>query len=62
MWFLVKAVKFLPYTFDFEKSGYVISNFETAKQIISKVELGNESRIQILDIAKERAIQLDWLR
>ncbi|MFJ9462190.1 NUDIX hydrolase [Viridibacillus arvi] len=62
VWFLVKAVKFLPYTFDFEKSGYVISNFETAKQIISKVELGNESRIQILDIAKERAIQLDWLR
>ncbi|WP_313891819.1 NUDIX domain-containing protein [Psychrobacillus sp.] len=61
VWFLVKAEKFLPYTFDFEKSGYVITNFETAKQIILKVESENVVRLQILDIAKERAIQLKWL-
>lgn len=62
VWFLVKAEKFLPYTFDFEKTGYVIFNYEPAKQIISKVELGSETRRQILNMAKERALQLGWLK
>ena len=54
IWFLVKANKFLPYSFDFEKSGYVIFNFETAKQIISKLESNNKIRTEILNLAYER--------
>ena len=61
VWFLVKVEKFTPYTFDFEKSGYVIYNFETAKQIISKLEPENKERLQILNQAKERAEQLKWI-
>jgi 8-oxo-dGTP pyrophosphatase MutT (NUDIX family) len=61
VWFLVKVEKFTPYTFDFEKSGYVIYNFETAKQIISKLERENKERLQILNQAKELAEQLKWI-
>lgn len=61
VWFLVKAEKFIPYTFDFEKSGYVIFNFETAKQITSKIEPENGERVHILNIAEERAKQLNWI-
>lgn len=61
VWFLVKVENFVPYTFDFEKSGYVIYNFETAKQIISKLEPENKARLQILNQAKERAEQLKWI-
>ncbi|MGN7477984.1 NUDIX hydrolase [Solibacillus silvestris] len=57
IWFLVKANKFLPYTFDFEKSGYVIFNFETAKQIINKLEPNNNNRISILNLAYDKAKQ-----
>lgn len=61
VWFLVKAEKFSPYTFDFEKSGYVIFNFETANQIISKIESDNGPRLHIINMAKERAKQLNWI-
>lgn len=61
VWYLVKAEKFSPYTFDFEKSGYVIYNFDTASQIISKLEPENKERVQILNLAKERAEQLKWI-
>ncbi|CAM5203521.1 NUDIX domain-containing protein OS=Ureibacillus acetophenoni OX=614649 GN=SAMN05877842_110137 PE=4 SV=1 [Ureibacillus acetophenoni] len=56
-WF--KAQKFLPYTFDFEKTGYVIFNFETANQIISKLEPNNKNRIEILKLAYEKAQELN---
>lgn len=59
IWFLVKAHKFLPYTFDFEKTGYVIFNFETANQIISKLEPNNKTRIEILKLAYEKAQELN---
>ncbi|MFY3790175.1 NUDIX domain-containing protein [Ureibacillus sp. MALMAid1270] len=59
IWFLVKAQKFLPYTFDFEKTGYVIFNFETANQIISKLEPNNKTRIEILKLAYEKAQELN---
>lgn len=59
VWFLVKAQKFLPSSFDFEKSGYVIFNFETAKQLISKLEPNNKNRIAILNLAFEKAQQLN---
>ncbi|MGE8205716.1 NUDIX domain-containing protein [Heyndrickxia sp. NPDC080065] len=61
VWFLVKANKFIPYTFDYEKSGYVIYNFETAEKIITKIEQGNETRLMILNMAKEKAKKLKWL-
>jgi 8-oxo-dGTP diphosphatase len=47
VWFLVKVDQFLPYLYDFEKSGYVIYNFETAKQIISKLESNNAEILNI---------------
>ena len=59
IWFLVKVHKFIPYSFDFEKSGYVIFNFETAKQIISKMEPSNKIRIDILNLAYDKARQLN---
>lgn len=61
VWYLVKAIKLSHYTFGFEKSGYVISNFTTAKQLICKLEPDNHARIQLLDLAKERAEQQKWL-
>ena len=57
VYFLVKVREFVSYSFDFEKTGYVILNFETARQIVSKVE-GREERIQILTIAEERLSEL----
>lgn len=61
IWYLVKAQQFLPYTFENEKTGYVLFNFNTAKQIIKKLEMNFEKRIQILDLAYKKAIQLEWL-
>jgi 8-oxo-dGTP diphosphatase len=53
VWFLVEAKEFVKHSFDNEKTGYVIFNFETARQMVSKVE-GREERIQILTNAEER--------
>lgn len=61
IWYLVKAQQFLPYSFEDEKTGYVLCNFNTAKQMIAKLEPNFEIRIQILDLAYKKAIQLDWL-
>ncbi|MFJ7973692.1 NUDIX hydrolase [Psychrobacillus sp. NPDC096389] len=59
IWFLAKADKFLPYSFDFEKTGYVIFNFETAKQIISKLEPHNKTRIDVLNLAYDKVQQFN---
>lgn len=61
VWFLVRVEKILAYSFDFEKTGYVIFNFETAKQIVSKIESNNVKRVQILKMAEERARNLSWI-
>ncbi|MEI4768066.1 NUDIX domain-containing protein [Psychrobacillus sp. FJAT-51614] len=61
VWFLVRAEKFLSYSFDYEKTGYVIFNFDTAKQMISKIEPNTVKRVQILEMAEERAKNLSWL-
>ncbi|MHC0036350.1 NUDIX hydrolase [Pseudoneobacillus sp. C159] len=53
VYFLVKVKEFVHHSFYFEKSGYVIMNFETARLIVAKVE-GREERIQILKAAEER--------
>lgn len=56
VYFLAKVKELMPYSFDFEKTGYVILNFETARQIVSKVE-GREERIGILTMAEERMVE-----
>lgn len=61
VWFLVRVEKVLAYSFDFEKTGYVIFNFETAKQLVSKIESNNVKRVQILNMAEERARNLSWI-
>jgi 8-oxo-dGTP diphosphatase len=58
IWFLVEAKEFVKHSFDNEKTGYVITNFETARQMVSKIE-GREERIQILKMAEERAKKLE---
>lgn len=60
IYFLVKAERFIPISFEFEKTGYVIFNFETARQMVSKVE-GRGERIQILEIAEKQAKLLNWI-
>lgn len=60
IWYLVKVQQFSPYSFDFEKTGYVIFNFETAKQMISKLEPNNPKRIELLNLAYEKARELNW--
>ncbi len=61
VWLLARTIEFSPSTFDNEKSGYVICNFDTAVQIFNKLEPENMARIQLLNFAKERAEQLKWL-
>jgi 8-oxo-dGTP diphosphatase len=57
VWFLVEAKEFVQYSFDNEKTGYVIFNFNTARQMVSKME-GREERIQILSFAEKRVKEL----
>ena len=62
IWFFVKAQEFLPYSFDHEKSGYVIFNFETAKQMISKLEPDNKFRMNLLSMAYDKALKLHLIK
>ncbi|WP_235851607.1 30S ribosomal protein S6 [Heyndrickxia camelliae] len=43
----------MPYPFKNEKTGYVIFNFETARQMIKQLEADNRFRIDILTLAEE---------
>ncbi|WNB91099.1 NUDIX domain-containing protein [Bacillus sp. NEB1478] len=61
IWFLAKVDRFVSTTFEHEKTGYVIFNFETAKQLIPKVEENPEFRIQIVNEAELRAKDLEWI-
>jgi len=53
VWFLAKVDHFVPYPFKNEKTGYVIFNFETARQMIKQLEADNRFRIDILTLAEE---------
>ena len=57
---LARIASFLPMKSDFEKSGYVIFNFDTATQMILKAE-GAGERTQILGFAEELATELGWI-
>ena len=58
VWMLAKVDHFVPYEFNNEKTGYVIFNVETAKQMVSKIDGGAGERIEILKIAEERVQKL----
>ncbi|WP_342527679.1 NUDIX domain-containing protein [Chryseomicrobium sp. FSL W7-1435] len=58
VWFLVRVHELLPYSFDFEKSGHVIFNFETAKHMVPKLEPGVTKRRDLLLLAEEKVKEL----
>lgn len=58
VWYLVDVQEFLPYSFDFEKSGHVIFNFETALHMIAKLEPGATKRRDLLLLAEEKVKEL----
>lgn len=55
VWLLAKVDHFVPYEFENEKTGYVIFNFETARQMIKQIEEDSRFRIDILTIAEDCA-------
>lgn len=61
VWVLVKVDRFIPSDFTYEKTGYVIFNFETARQMIEQIEDASDDRIEILRIAEERAKLVMWI-
>ncbi|SEN59675.1 NUDIX domain-containing protein [Paenisporosarcina quisquiliarum] len=61
IWFLAKVKKMEPYSFDFEKTGYVSFNFETALQLIEKIEPNNPKRTNLIKLAEESAKEHNWL-
>lgn len=61
IWFLAKVKKMEPYSFDFEKTGYVSFNFETALQLIEKIEPNNPKRTNLIKLAEESAKKHNWL-
>ena len=61
IWFLAKVKKMEPYSFDFEKTGYVSFNFETALQLVAKIEPNNPKRTNLIKLAEESAKQHSWL-
>lgn len=61
IWFLARVDQFVSTVFNNEKTGYVIFNFETAKQMISKIEQKSGIRIQILEEAEKIAEELEWI-
>lgn len=57
IYYLAKIKRFLELTDKFEKSGYIITNFKTAIEMIKKVE-GREERIRVIRRAGELSGQL----
>nr|WP_233147190.1 NUDIX domain-containing protein [Paenibacillus selenitireducens] len=58
VWFLVKVHKFVQMPGGYEKTGYVIMNFETAIQMIMRLE-GSGQRVEIIRRAGILSGQLD---
>lgn len=61
IWFLAKIIEIKPYSYDFEKTGYVSFNFETALQLIEKIEPSNPKRTNLIKLAEESAKEHNWL-
>lgn len=60
VWYLAKVKEILPYKFEHEKTGYMISNIEVFIDLISKLEPENGTRIKILQLAKAKAQEEKW--
>lgn len=52
---MAKVARYVPMPEGFETTGRVVFNFETAKQIVNKVERDSGDRIQILEYAEALA-------
>jgi 8-oxo-dGTP diphosphatase len=61
VWYLSKVNQFVSNTFTLEKTGYVISNFETMKQMVGKFESPSSIRMQLLNEAEKRIKQFSWV-
>lgn len=57
VWYLSRVDQFVSNTFTLEKTGYVISNFETMKQMVRKMEGDISIRMQLLIEAEKRVNQ-----
>ena len=57
VWYLSRVDQFVSNTFTLEKTGYVISNFETMKQMVRKMEGATSIRMQLLIEAEKRVNQ-----
>lgn len=55
VYYLARVHQFVQMPEGFEKTGRVVFNFETARQIIAKVEEEQGDRIRILNYAEEKA-------
>ena len=61
IWYLAKTKRFESTGFEYEKTGYVILNFKTAQQLLSKIEPKNTQRREILKHAEIIAKEQNWL-
>jgi 8-oxo-dGTP diphosphatase len=57
VWYLSRVDQFVSNTFILEKTGHVISNFETMKQMVRKMEGATSIRMQLLIEAEKRVNQ-----
>ncbi|MBS4174379.1 NUDIX hydrolase [Bacillus sp. FJAT-49736] len=60
VWMLAKVDHFVPSAFDNEKTGYVIFNFATAREMVSLIDGGAGERLEILDMAEASFLQIKW--
>ncbi|WP_298473377.1 NUDIX domain-containing protein [uncultured Psychrobacillus sp.] len=61
VWYLSKIKILGNYDFNNEKTGYIISNFSTFEMMIKQLESKQAFRLQILQLAKKKALEIKWL-
>ncbi len=61
VWYLSKVKTLGKYDFQNEKTGYLISNFLTFELLITQLENEYAPRLQILQLAKKKAVDMQWI-
>ncbi|NME04926.1 hypothetical protein [Psychrobacillus sp. BL-248-WT-3] len=61
VWYLSKIKILGNYDFNNEKTGYIISNFSTFEMMVKQLESEQAFRLQILQLAKKKALEIKWL-
>ena len=61
VWYLSKIKRLGNYEFNNEKTGYIISNFSKFEMMIKQLEGEQAPRLQILQLAKKKALEIKWL-